>query len=197
MGAADRHNGPLGTTGKMVLAIIAASAMIGLAACGSTVADGAGHLASAADGHPNAPAAASAPMRVPLCAAAHRVDRVVVTLTAARPASHRRQILPRRIVIRDTPRVRALAAALCALPLMPAAVPCPADFGGAFRLVFVAGRRGFHPVRIQLSGCRSVTGAGPARWWLRSAQFGRLLSRALGGTSSLIPSRLPSSLPTP
>ncbi len=198
MDAADRYGRPLDTAGRVVLAITVAIAVIGLAACGSTVAGGAGHLASAGDGHSKAPAAAaSAPVRVPLCAAAHKVDRVAVSLTAALPATHLHQILPRGIMIRVVPRVRALAAALCALPPMPAALQCPADFGGVFRMMFVAGRRGFHPVLIHLSGCRSVTGAGPARWWLRSPQFGRLLSRALGGTSSLIPSRGPSSVPTP
>jgi hypothetical protein len=193
----DRHGGPPGTTGGAALAIIAASALVGLAACGSAVAGGAGHPAPAVNSHFKASAATtSAPVRVPLCAAAHQVDRVAISL-AAHPASQLHQILPRGIIIRDAPRVRALAVALCALPPMPGTVQCPADFGEGVRLVFAAGRRGFHPVLIQLSGCRNVTGAGPARWWLRSAQFGRLLSRALGSTSPLMHLRVPSSVPTP
>jgi hypothetical protein len=198
MSAADRPSGPLGITRRTVLAIIAASAVIGLAACGSTVAGGDGHLAPGLDSHSKEPAAASnASVGVPLCAATHKVDRVVVSPAAARSASYLHRILPRRIMIGDVPRVRALAGALCALPPMPATLHCPADFGGAFRLTFMAGRRGFDPVRDKLSGCRSVTGAGPARWWLRAAGFGRLLSRALGGTGSPISSRLPSAVPAP
>jgi hypothetical protein len=141
-------------------------------------------------------AAARASAGVPLCVAAHKVDRVVVSLTPALRALHLHEILPRGVTIRDASRVRALAAALCALPPMPAVLHCPADFGGAVRLVFAAGSRGFRPVRIQLSGCRSITGAGPARWWLRSAQFGRLLSRTLGGAGWRMLRTHPSSVPT-
>jgi hypothetical protein len=197
MGAADSHGRPLGATGRAALAIIAAIAMIGLAACGSTVAGGAGHPASAANSLSKASAAATgAPVRVPLCTAAQQIDRVAISL-ASQPTSQLHQTLPRGIIIRDAPRARALAVALCALPPMPAVVQCPADFGEQVRLVFVAGRRGFHPVLIHLSGCRNVTGAGPTRWWLRSAQFRRALSRALGSTSPLMHLRVPSSVPTP
>ena len=33
--------------------------------------------------------------------------------------------------------------------------------GGAFRVAFAAGNKGFRPVGVQLTGCRSVTGLGP------------------------------------
>jgi hypothetical protein len=75
-------------------------------------------------------------------------------------------------------------------------VNCPADFGGAFRLVFAAGRRSFSPVRVQGSGCRIVTGVGPARSWSRSAQFKQLLGKMADGTGRLIPGSHPSSIPT-
>jgi predicted small secreted protein len=169
-----------------VLAVIAVSAVIVLAACGSTTAGGAGHPASAG--------VASASAGAPLCAAAPTVDRVVASL----PAGHLREVLPRGITITDAPRVRALAAALCALPPMPSGLqPCPADFGGVFQLVFAAGGRAFHPVRIQLSGCRTVAGIGPTRSWSRSPQFGRLLTETVGGKGRLIPGMHPSSVPTP
>jgi len=120
------------------------------------------------------------------------VDRVV----ASQPTSHFRQILPRGITITDAPQVRALAAALCALPPMSPGLSCPADFGGVFQLVFAAGGRDFHPVRVQLSGCRDVTGIGPPRSWSRSPQLGRLLTTTVGGKGRMIPGTHPSSVPT-
>ena len=190
---ADRRSGPLDAAVRWVLAVIAVSAAIVLAACGSTAAGGAGHPASSA-GHSTGPAAvAGAPAGVPLCAAAQKVDRVVASL----PAGHLREILPRGITITDAPRVRALAAALCALPPMPPGLQCPADFGGMLRLVFAAGGRNFSPVRIQTSGCRAVTGIGPARSWSRSPRFGQLLTRTVGGKGRMIPGTHPSSVPTP
>ena len=192
--AADRRSGAQDAAVQWVLAVIAVSAVIVLAACGSTAAGGAGHPASADAGHSTGPAAvASASAGVPLCAAAQKVDRVVASL----PAGQLREILPRGITITDAPRVRALAAALCALPPMPPGLQCPADFGGVFRLVFAAGGRDFHPVQIQLSGCRAVAGIGPARSWSRSPRFGRLLTRTVGGKGRMIPGMHPSSVPTP
>jgi hypothetical protein len=191
--AADRRSGPPDAAVRGVLAVIAVSAVIVLAACGSIAAGGAGHPASAA-GHSTGPAAvAGASAGVPLCAAAQKVDRVVASL----PAGHLRALLPRRITITDAPQVRALAAALCALPPMPPGMQCPADFGGVFRLVFAAGGRDFHPVQIQTSGCRVVTGIGPARSWSRSPRFGRLLTGTVGGKGRMIPGTHPSSVPTP
>ncbi len=192
--AADRRNGPLDAAVHGVLAMIAVGAVIVLAACGSTAAGGTGHPASADAGHSTGPAAAaSASAGVPLCAAAQQVDRVV----ARQPPSHFREILPRGITITDASQVRALAAALCALPPMSPGLSCPADFGGVFQLVFAAGGRDFHPVRVQLSGCRDVTGIGPPRSWSRSPQLGQLLTRTVGGKGRMIPGMHPSSVPTP
>jgi hypothetical protein len=192
---AGRRSGSLDAAARWALAVIAVSAVIVLAACGSTTAGGAGHPASAGAGQSTGLAGvASAPAGVPLCAAAPTVDRVVASL----PTGHLRAVLPRGITITDASRVRALAAALCALPRMPRGLqPCPADFGGVSRLVFAAGGREFPPVRIQLSGCRAVAGIGPTRSWSRSPQFGRLLTGAVGGKGRLIPGMHPSSVPTP
>jgi hypothetical protein len=174
---------PMSVAARGVLTAIPVSALIGLAACGSTPAGG-GHPASAAVGHTKEPAAAAtASAGVPLCAAAGRVDRVVVSRMPGLSASSRAEPLPGGITFSDPPRVRALAAGLCALPLMPHGplLNCPADFGGAFRLVFAAGQRGFSPVVVQGSGCRIVTGVGPARSWSQSPQFKRLLGQVTGG----------------
>jgi hypothetical protein len=192
--AADRRSGPLDAAVQWVLAVIAVSAVIVLAACGSTAAGGAGHPASADTGHSTGPAGvAAASAGVPLCAAAQKVDRVVARL----PAGRVREVLPRGITITDALRVRALAVALCALPPVSLGVQCPADFGGVSQLVFAAGGHEFHPVRIRLSGCRDVTGVGPTRSWSRSPGFGRLLTRTVGGKGRVIPGTHPSSVPTP
>jgi hypothetical protein len=199
-----RPNGTVGKHGgaaaRAVLALIAPGALIGLAACGSTVAGsgtvagGGAHPASAGTGGSTGPApGVTAPAGVPLCAAAGKVDRVV----ASPGGSHVRALLPGGITISDAPRVRTLAAALCALPPRPAGLHCEAATGGAFRLAFAAGNQGFRPVGVQLTGCRSVTGLGPARSWSPSPQFGPLLSRTVGGAGRLIPGRHPSSVPTP
>ena len=60
------------------------------------------------------------PAGAPLCAGTAKVDQVVMRLTAARPE----EILPRAMTI-TAPRAAALAAALCALPRMPARVALP------------------------------------------------------------------------
>lgn len=175
---------PISVAAQGMLAVISASALIGLAACGSAAVGGAGRPASAGAGHTKQPtAAATASEGVPLCAAAGRVDRVVVSRVPALPASSPHVSLPGGNTFRDPLRVRALAAGLCALPLMRHGplLSCPADFGGAFRLVFAAGRRGFPPVGVQGSGCRLVTGVGPARSWSRSPKFKRLLGTVTGG----------------
>jgi hypothetical protein len=190
-GTAGNHGG---TAVRVVQTLIAVGALIGLAACGSTAADGAAHPASAgASGSGDPDAAATASAGVPLCAAAGRVDRVV----AIPGGSHVRALLPGGITIRDATRVRTLAAALCALPAIQPGLHCEAATGGAFRLTFAAGNQDFRPVGVQLTDCRSVTGLGPARSWSQSPQFGPLLTRTVGGVGRMVPGMHPSSVPTP
>jgi hypothetical protein len=189
---------PVTVAARVMLAVIPVGALIWLAACGSAPAGGAGPLASAGAGHTREPAAvAPGSADVPLCTAARSVDRVVVSRVPAPSASSPDEPRLGGITIRDPPRVRALAAGLCALPLMRHGplLSCPADFGGAYRLVFTAGRQGFPPVAVQGSGCRIVTGVGPARSWSWSPQFKRLLGQVTGGQGRLIPASRPSSSP--
>jgi len=187
-----RARPPVSVAARGMLAVITITALIGLAACGSAPAGGAGQPSPAGAGHTTAPAGAA------LCAAAGQVDKVVVTRVPAVPASSAHEPLPAGITVSDASRVRALAAGLCALPLLRHGplLSCPADFGGAYRLVFAAGRRGFPPVSVQGSGCRIVTGAGPARTWSRSPQLKRLLSEVAGSKGQLIPGSHPASTPT-
>jgi hypothetical protein len=190
---ADSRGGPLRKAAPTLIAIAAFPALAGLTACRSLAVSDAGNRAARGAGSTARPAAAArASARVPLCTASHGVDHVV----ASSASGHLHEILPRAITISDAARVRALAATLCALPPTPRGLHCPSEAGGAFRLVFAAGRHGYPPVRIHDSGCRTVIGLGPARR-SQSPQFARLLIRTLSGERGLIPHRQPSSVPTP
>jgi hypothetical protein len=173
--------------------VLAVAAALGLVACGSVAVAGAGHRAAAgpATVRSSGPGTARVTARVPLCMARHRLVQLEVRLTASRP----REILPRALTTTDAARVRALAAAICALPPVPPGVRCPVAPGAALLLVFADPGRGFTPVRIQDTGCASVTGAGPARQWSWSSPPGQLLSRTLGGIGRLVPGTHPSSVP--
>jgi hypothetical protein len=173
--------------------LIAVTVLMGLAACGSVSAGSAGHPPSAGSAGHSASASVSAsktsaagtPAGGTLCADGQSADRVVVSRTA--PA--------RQVTLTGTTQVRAMVAALCALPPMPSGHACPVTAGGSVRLVFAAGPRSFPPVIVQESGCRGVTGMGATRWWSGSSQLGVLLDEAVGGLGRLVPGTHPSSVP--
>ena len=126
--------------------LIAVTALMGLAACGSV---SAGSAARA--GHPPSASVSASKTSAPgtsaggtLCADGHSADRVVVSRTAS----------PRQVTLTGTTQVRAMVAALCALPPMPAGHACPVTSGGSVRLVFAAGRRA-----SRRSPCRSRAAA--------------------------------------
>jgi hypothetical protein len=170
-----------------VLGLIAVTALMGSAACGSVSAGRAGQPASASAGSSGAqPAAARTPAAGSLCAAGRGADRVVVSRAAS----------PRQITLSGTAQVQAMVAALCGLPAMPPGQPCPAASADSVRLVFAAREQNFPPVSVQESGCRGVTGLGTTRSWSPSSAFGRLLSEAVGGVGKLVPGAHPSSVPT-
>ena len=175
-----------------VLALVAVSAGIVLAGCGSAVSGGAGQPAAVSQG-PASAAAATASAGVPLCADAQKVSRATAQLTVSRT----QEILPRDITIAAAPQARALATAICGLPPMPRGLHCPAALRGALQLEFTAGGHAYPPLRIHDSGCASVSGLGPLRKWTWSSRPGRLLSGAAGSTGRLIPGTHPSSVPTP
>ena len=167
--------------------LIAVTALMGLAACGSV---SAGSAARA--GHPPSASVSASKTSAPgtpaggtLCADGHSADRVVVSRTAS----------PRQVTLTGTTQVRTMVAALCALPPMPAGHACPVTSGGSVRLVFAAGQQSFPPVIVQESGCRSVTGIGATRWWSGSSQLSVLLDEAVGGLGRLMPGTHPSSVP--
>ena len=184
-----------------VLGLIAVTALMGSAACGSVSAGSTGPSAGPSAGpspgqtpgastgasSSGAPAAAAgAPAGGSLCAAGRSADRVVLSRTAPQ----------RQVTLSGATQVQAMVAALCALPALPPGQDCPASSAGSVRLVFAAGEQNFPPVSVQESGCRGVTGVGATRSWSASSAFGRLLSEAVGGVGKLVPDTHPSSVPT-
>ncbi len=154
-----------------LLAAVTVGIMTGAAACGGVVAG--------SNGHPAAASGSAAPGAVPLCANTANPDRLVVSLSSGIPTSHVHEVLPAGLTISDPGRVRAVAAALCGLPAMPhTQVQCPADFGSGYRLAFSAAGRPFPLVVVKTTGCRSVSGLGPAR--TTSGSFWSLLRREIG-----------------
>ncbi len=169
-----------------VQGLIAVTALMGLAACGSVSAGSTGHPASASASSSNASAAAAGtPASGPLCADGRSADRVVVSRAAS----------ARAVTLRGAAQVQAMVAALCALPPVPAGQHCAAASAGSVRLVFATGQRSFPAVTVHESGCRSVTGMGATRWWSGSSQFGVLFDEAVGGLGRLVPGTHPSSVP--
>jgi hypothetical protein len=169
-----------------VQGLIAVTALMGLAGCGSVSAGSAGHPTSTSASSSKAPAAAAAtPAGGSLCADGRSADQVVVSRTAS----------ARAVTLRGATQVQAMVAALCALPPVPVGQHCAAASTGSVRLVFASGPRSFPPVTVRESGCRSVTGMGATRSWSGSSQFGALLDEAVGGLGRVVPGTHPSSVP--
>jgi hypothetical protein len=177
----------LGAASRAALATTAVGSIITLAACGSQVAVS---QSASTDGPGAAPTPGGAAIAgVALCRDIPQLTSAVVSRTMAFRAFQKSPILPRGITIVEPGLVHGLAAALCGLPKMPPApVTCPAEFGSSLRFGFTAGRRPFPPVTVQASGCRVVTGLGPART-ARSAAFWRTLSEDLSPSSPQSTSR--------
>src|SRR6266702_271203 len=189
---------PDGPARRAALGGIAAGLMIGLAACGTTVA-GSG---TAASGGPAARASAGGAAAQPspsginpggvmigpgpskdvaLCRAIPKLTRMVFMLSTKPPNLHVREVLPAGFPIRDRATVRELATLLCGLPAVPAGrMICPNDLGASYRMFFTAGSRGFGVVTVEMSGCRVVTGLGPPRSWSASTALEQALSQHFG-----------------
>ncbi len=109
------------------------------------------------------------------------MTRLVVSRVSALPPNHLHFAFPAAITVTSPGRARAVAAAVCGLPLMPRVVMnCPADFGISYRLSFAAGSTTFPVVTASAGGCSGVAGAGPARSAARSPGFWAVLARAMG-----------------
>lgn len=162
---------PTSAMSRGLLAAVTVGIMAGVAACGGVVAG--------SHSHPAAASGSAAPGAAPLCANTANPDRLVVSLSSGIATSHVHQVLPAGLTISDPARVRAVATALCGLPTMAhTQVQCPADFGSAYRLAFFAAGRPFPLVVAKTTGCRSVSGLGPAK--ATSGSFWSLLRREIG-----------------
>ena len=182
-----------GALSRGLLATAVVSAMAVVVACGSvsggpgshpgtsagSTATPAGSTATPA-GSTATPGGSAASAAVPLCVATAHLDRMVVGLSTGLMQGHLREAQPGGVIIADPARVRAVAAALCRLPVMgPTHMECPDIHGAAYRLTFSAAGRMFPPVMVEAAGCRwPVYGLGPAR--LASGAFLDLLHRELG-----------------
>jgi hypothetical protein len=183
---------------RAVKGLIAVTALIGLAACGSVAAGsasagGTGQTAPASASSSTEPAAAGSsaaagtPAGGSLCASGQGADRVVLTRTVPR----------RQVTLSGATQVQAMLTALCALPAVPSGQQhCLVVSADSVRLVFTAGAQTFPTVTVQEVGCRGITGLGTTRSWSPSSAFGRLLSEAVGGVGKLVPGTHPSSVPT-
>lgn len=192
------HGRPVGAARRAALGGIAAGLMIGLAACGSTVA-GTGTSASGGPAK-HAPTAGGAAQPSPsginpggvmigpgpakdvaLCRAIPKLTRMVFMLSGKPPSLHLREVLPAGFPVRDRATVRQIATLLCGLPVVPAGqMMCPNNMGASYRMFFAAGGRGFGPVTVEMTGCRVVTGLGPPRSWSTSTALQQALSQRFG-----------------
>jgi hypothetical protein len=153
--------------GKTVAALALAAV---LAACGSAAAPGSAAGPSAAgSGSPSPPSSgpgpsAGAAARGALCADPGAVTKAVIAGNAGAQMRPLRQLPPRFATLAQGAPARALARAVCVLPLMPkGTVNCPMQQLGRYTLRFWAGLRQLPEVRAIPTGCTTVTGAGPVR----------------------------------
>jgi hypothetical protein len=187
----------------VALAAIAAGIVMGLAACGTTVA-GAGSAAQGTAAQPGTPRPSgtqinpggpmipqAASKHVLLCTEIPKLTRMSFTRTFLPPKQNARQAQPGGATVRNAAAVRRVATVLCGLPTVPIGMmTCPNLAGGSYRLYFAAPGRTIPVVVLEYSGCRVVTGLGRPRTWVTSKPLQQALSQALG-----VPFRPASPLP--
>jgi hypothetical protein len=178
-----------GPVRRAVLGGIAASIVMAVAACGSTVA-GAGTSAtqgaatprpSATQVNPGGPMMPQASRHLVLCTEIPKLTRMSFIRTPWPPGHHAREAQPSGATIRNAAAVRRVATVLCGLPTVPTGMmTCPNMAGSSYRLYFVAPGRAIPVVTIEYYGCRVVTGLGRPRTWVTSKPLQQALSQALG-----------------
>jgi hypothetical protein len=132
----------------------------------------AGPALAACTANPSAPSG--------LCGHPGAVDGATVRRDNSLPENHEHFTFAATVEVSEPGKARAIAAAVCGLPLMPAKpIVCGADAGITYRLTFTADGRKPAAVTIRASGCENVQGLGRARWALRSAGFWHTLGVAM------------------
>ena len=161
-----------------------------LAACGSVPAPGSGAV-SAGSGGASSPAAAPTPTpsptpspsggQVALCRDASTVTSLRIVRAPGPKIPQEQSVFPGQVTVTSPAHAQEVARALCALPsMLHGFISCPAMFPGTtYQLTFTAGGQQLPPVRIEATGCATVTGLGEPRQAL-SAGFWRVLAVAAG-----------------
>jgi len=171
----------------MVPLCAAALASIMLAACGSSQGSGAASgaspsptVASTVAGSPGAASPGATATQVALCRDAASVTGLKIVREQVARVPELQITFPNQVTVASPVRARAVARALCALPLMPRGIfNCPMlVVGTTYLLRFTAGGRQSAAVTIEATGCEVVTGVGPARRAATSPGFWRVLATA-------------------
>ena len=199
-----------GAAGRTALGVIAAGLVLGLAACGNAVTVSGGpatgsppksaeanpvlaqprNTASPAGQiNPGGPMMPASSKHVLLCTEIPKLTRMTVVRSPGGPPFHHvREVLPGGFIIRNAATVQRIATMLCALPTLPSGfTSCPDLVGGSFQLFFGAPGKAIGSVGVQYSGCRVVSGLGPARTWASSAAMQHEVSAGFGDPFRLIP----------
>ena len=183
-----------GAARRVAFAAIAAGIVMGLAACGTTVAGVGSSATQGTTARPGAPSPSgtqinpggpmipqAASKHVLLCTEIPKLTRMSFTRTFLPPKQNARQAQPGGATVRNAAAVRRVATVLCGLPTVPIGMmTCPNMAGGSYRLYFAAPGRAIPPVVLEYSGCRVVTGLGRPRTWVTSKPLAQALSQALG-----------------
>ncbi len=160
---------------------------VALAACGSVPAPASGAPAGASGQSAASPSASASTSAGPnagagpdaLCQDPAAVTGLQISQIRGMRIPQRQIDFPHAIKVTSTAQARAVARALCALPVMPRGIiNCPALFAGtSYQLTFTADGRKLPVVILEATGCETVTGAGPVRQ-ARSSGFWRVLAEA-------------------
>ena len=166
---------------------VAALAAIVLAGCGSISASSTG-AATAASPKASSPSPSPSPSASPgaaatqaaLCQHTATVTSLELTHGHLMRVPQVQGAYPGPVTVTTPGDARAVARALCALPLLPHAVfHCPnLTVGTTYLLNFTAAGRRLPAVSIEATGCEVVSGVGPARWAAKSPGFWRTLATA-------------------
>jgi hypothetical protein len=178
-----------GRAGGLLAPLCAAAAVasIMLAACGSSQAPGAASgaspsptVAASVAGSSAAASAGATTTQVALCRHTASVTGLVIVRNQVVRVPVLQIAFPDQITVASPARARAVARALCGLPLMPRGIfNCPNLVAGTtYLLRFTAGGRRLPAVTIEATGCEVVTGIGPARRAATSPGFWRVLGTA-------------------
>jgi len=175
-----------------------------LTACGSVRAPAAGTAGAApaqASGSPAAPGTSPGSALGVLCQDTASVSSLQIVRIQGVRAPGAPTASPARFAVIGPSGARAVARALCALPVMPPGVmSCPVLFPGtSYQLRFTTGGRPLPVITLQATGCHTVTGLGHMRR-ATSAAFWRVLATAAGlsppGQAAFLPACEPHGYPT-